>query len=76
MSQQQLSVQALESAKDVVCSAEDCGHTFFVPVFLIKRISALVSPNGQEINAPVQTFACAKCGHVNSEFLPKSPSQK
>ena len=68
--QQQLSIAALESAKDLACEAEECGNTFFVPVFIIKHISALMSPNGQEINAPVQTFACSKCGHVNKQFMP------
>ncbi len=74
MSQQQsapqLSIQALKSAKDLACEQEDCGHKYFVPVFFIKQISALMSPTGQEVNAPVQTFACAKCGHVNKTFTP------
>lgn len=64
----QLSKAAVESAKDLEC--EKCSHKFFVPVVCIKRISALMSPNGKEINAPVQTFSCAKCGHVNAEFIP------
>lgn len=70
LQQPQLSIQALKSAKDLCCELEECGHKYFTPVFFIKQISALMSPNGQEINAPVQTFACAKCGHVNSYFMP------
>jgi hypothetical protein len=69
-SQPQLSIAALQSAKDLLCEAEECGHNMFIPVFIIKHISALMSPTGQEINAPVQTFACAKCGHVNKDFIP------
>ena len=30
-----------------------------------------MSPNGQEIIAPVQVFGCNKCGHVNKEFMPR-----
>jgi hypothetical protein len=64
-----LSPQAIASAKDLEC--EKCQSGVFVPVFVIKHISALMSPTGQEINAPIQTFACAKCSHVNPEFVPK-----
>lgn len=67
----QLSMAALKSAKDAEC--ENCQHTFFTPVVCIKKISALMSPTGQEINAPVQTFACSKCGHVNKDFIPALP---
>ena len=50
---------------------DECGHDTFIPVFLIKKVSAIMSPNGQEIIAPVQVFGCNKCGHVNQEFMPR-----
>ena len=59
----------LRNAEDVKC--ENCGHDTFVPSFLIKKVSAIVSPTGQEIIAPVQVFGCTKCGHVNKDFLPR-----
>ena len=65
--EQRLNVD-LSSASDVVC--ESCSGRVFVAVALIKKVSALVSPNGREINAPIQTFACHKCGHINAEFDP------
>ena len=46
----------------------ECGNTLFAPGFELKKVSALVSPNGQETLVPVQVFACEKCGHVNKEF--------
>jgi DNA-directed RNA polymerase subunit RPC12/RpoP len=58
----------LTTADTVVC--ENCGHHLFVNSFVLKRISALISPTGEEILAPVQVFACTKCEHVNSDFLP------
>jgi len=58
----------LQSAPDVVC--DGCGSRYFREVTLIKRISALVSPTGKEILAPVQTFCCASCQHLNLEFDP------
>ena len=34
----------------------------------MRKMSALVSPSGQETIIPMQVFACEKCGHVNKEF--------
>jgi DNA-directed RNA polymerase subunit RPC12/RpoP len=59
----------ISQADDVKC--DECGHDVFVPVFHIKKVSAIMSPNGQEIIAPVQVFGCNKCGHVNKEFMPR-----
>jgi hypothetical protein len=64
-----LSPQVLASAKDFKC--EKCEHLYFSPVVALKSVSALLSPTGKDLNFPVQTFACAKCGHVNEEFVPK-----
>ena len=65
---QQVNVD-ISQADDVKCS--ECGHDVFIPVFLIKKISAIMSPNGQEVIAPMQVFGCNKCGHVNTEFMPR-----
>ena len=48
---------------------EECENETFVPAFVIKQISALMSPTGKETIVPVQLFQCAKCGHVNKKFL-------
>ena len=48
-------------ATDVVC---ECGSMYYVPVFHIKRISALLSPTGQVALIPVQVFKCFDCGLV------------
>jgi hypothetical protein len=58
----------LDDASDVIC--EKCENNYFSQVVMIKKISALVSPTGQEAMVPVQLFQCNKCGHVNQEFLP------
>ena len=31
---------------------------------MIKKLSALVSPTGQEVIAPVQVFNCGSCGEM------------
>lgn len=64
-----LTPQMVAAATDQKC--EKCEHLYFVPVFALKHLSQIVSPTGKDINFPVQTFACAKCGHVNEEFVPK-----
>jgi hypothetical protein len=57
----------VSSMDDIAC--DECEGTHFVPVFLIKRISPLMSPSGKETLAPLQVFKCDKCNHVNELFL-------
>ena len=52
-------------------TCEKCGNDTFVQVYQMRKLSALLSPTGQEAMIPVQVFACAKCGHINKGFLPK-----
>ena len=66
--QQQFNVD-ISQTTEVVC--EQCGNTTFNHVFQLRKLSALLSPAGQETMIPMQVFACAKCGHVNKGFEPK-----
>lgn len=34
----------------------------------LKKVSALVSPSGEESIAPIQTFVCTQCGKEHDEF--------
>ena len=56
----------LTHAKDIVC--EKCECKGFKQSMMLKRLSALVSPNGQESIVPVMVFACESCNHINKEF--------
>ena len=49
-------------------TCESCKHDIFIPAFKIRKMSALLSPHGKETMIPMQVFACAKCGHINSDF--------
>tara|TARA_Y100001938_G_C7730420_1_gene254335 strand:+ start:268 stop:504 length:237 start_codon:yes stop_codon:yes gene_type:complete len=49
-----------------------CGHDVFTPAFKMRKLSALLSPSGQETMVPIQVFACNKCGYINDVFLPKT----
>jgi predicted nucleic acid-binding Zn ribbon protein len=56
----------LNAVPPVKCTA--CGHKFFKVVYLIKKLSALVSPTGKETLVPIQVFACDKCSEVSELF--------
>ena len=57
----------LSSVDNVKCN--ECDNETFVPAFIIKQVSALMSPTGKETLVPIQLFKCSKCGHVNEKFL-------
>jgi predicted nucleic-acid-binding Zn-ribbon protein len=50
---------------------EKCGGEAFQEALLLRRVSALLTGSGKEGYLPIQVFACAKCGHVNSNFVPE-----
>ena len=68
MEQPQFNID-LSQTTPVVC--EECGHEHFTEVSLMRKLSPMLSPTGQAAMIPIPVFACAKCGHVNKEFLPK-----
>ena len=53
---------------DIVCKAGamtpvgQCGNQYFKQVFRMKKVSALVSPSGQEEVITMPVFVCTKCG--------------
>lgn len=49
---------------------ENCNGEAFREALLLRKVSALLSSSGKEGYAPVQVFACVKCGHVNAHFIP------
>ena len=52
--------------EDVLC--DKCGCQTFQPVVLFKKISAVLSPNGQKALFPLEVYRCTDCGHINQEF--------
>ena len=57
----------LKQAETIKCG--DCGNYLFITSFILKKLSALVSPNGQESLIPVQDYSCGNCGKVADGFL-------
>ena len=57
----------LSNADTIKC--EDCGNYLFITSNVIKRISAIMSPSGQEALVPIQVYSCGNCGKVPKMFL-------
>ena len=77
--QMQPQMPDLSLATDIVC--ENCDNLTFEEVLLMKKVSAIASPNGKEGIVPIPTFACVACGYVNKMFRPRgkvdeTPSQE
>jgi hypothetical protein len=45
-------------------SCDDCGNAVFIQAFFLRRLSALMSPTGQEALIPIQVYSCGNCGKV------------
>ena len=52
----------LNDAETMTC--QKCDNKIFIQGYVIKRISAIVSPTGKEMIAPVQVFNCGNCGEM------------
>jgi uncharacterized Zn finger protein len=61
--------QTIDMSQTTSIKCEKCENQTFKQTMLLRKMSALISPNGQETLIPVAAFACEKCGHVNSEFV-------
>ena len=52
----------LKNAETMKCA--ECDNSIFIQGYVIKKISAIVSPTGEEVIAPVQVFNCGNCGEM------------
>ena len=59
----------IDQTQSVQC--EQCGHNVFEEGLIIRKASGILTGTGQTSYMPIPIFACQKCKHVNSEFLPK-----
>ena len=57
----------LSQAETMKC--ESCENSLFIESYVLKRLSAIVSPTGQEAIVPVQVYSCDGCSKVPSIFL-------
>ena len=52
----------LKDAETMTC--QQCDNKIFIQGYVIKKLSAIISPTGQEVIAPVQVFNCGNCGEI------------
>ena len=66
--QPQMNIDFSQTTAEV---CEKCENDTFTQVYQMRKLSALLSPTGQEAMISIQVFCCAKCGYINEGFLPK-----
>ena len=54
----------VDLSKADTMNCEQCNNKIFIQGYVIKKISAIMSPTGQEVIAPVQVFNCGNCGEI------------
>ena len=64
--------EQIDISKTSAVKCEACENQTFKQSLLLRKLSALVSPNGQETIVPAAVFECEKCEHVNKDFTQKS----
>jgi DNA-directed RNA polymerase subunit RPC12/RpoP len=57
----------LSQAETMKC--EYCGNYLFISSTIIKRISSIISPTGQEAIIPIDVYSCGNCGRVPKTLL-------
>lgn len=58
----------LSKTTAIVCDA--CGHNVVQEGLILRKASRFLTGDALDSLVPVPVFACAKCGHVNEEFIP------
>lgn len=57
--------------KTTPVSCDKCGCEAFQSALMLRKVSKFLVGTQQDGLVPLEIFACAACGHVNEEFLPK-----
>lgn len=65
---QQINI-SLDQTTEVVC--HQCGCKEFTQALRLRVAPGLLIGQDKPSYLPIPVFACNKCGHVNTEFLPK-----
>ena len=52
----------LTDAETMTCGK--CDNKIFIQGYVIKKISAIISPTGKEVISPIQVFNCGNCGEL------------
>ena len=52
----------LKDAETMKC--QKCDNKIFIQGYVVKKMSAILSPTGKEVIAPIQVFNCGSCGEL------------
>lgn len=61
----------LDMSQTTPVKCDECSHTHFQQVLIIRKASGLLTGTGKPTYVPIPVFACTLCSHVNDEFAPK-----
>ena len=56
----------LRQQPTVAC--EECGHTYFREVVILKKVSKLLTGSSEDTLVPFPTYRCDSCRFVNEDF--------
>lgn len=74
MSQQQMNLNfPLDKTTKVEC--ESCQHNIFTEGLMLRKASKFLTGTPQDALIPIPVFYCSKCGHINSDMMPKLDDQ-
>lgn len=59
----------LTKTQEIVC--EECNHNVFQEGLMLRKASKFLAGTAQDALIPLPVFSCAKCSHVNEDFLPE-----
>ena len=62
INEQQEANKLMENATDILCPK--CGSPVYEKVAMIKKLSAIISPSGQEQIIPIEGFRCIECKYI------------
>ena len=60
---------SIDLSKMETMKCEQCESSLFSVAYIIKRISAIMSPTGEESIIPVQVYSCDGCSKVPEVLL-------
>jgi hypothetical protein len=59
---------------DAPWQACECGGRIFESALMAKRLSALMSPDGQEHSIPIELYVCKSCGKIPGFIVASIPN--
>ena len=59
----------VDLAQTETMKCEYCDNYLFISSTIIKRLSAILSPTGEETLIPIDVYSCGNCGKVPKTML-------